>query len=74
MRRGGNHVATSRSRQMKVIASPMPTSVRASSASTKLSARANPTCATVITSAPVRITLRGPNRSTSSPTGTCMSA
>ena len=59
---------------MKVIASPMPTSVRASRASTKVSDNAKPTWATVITTAPVRMTLRGPNRSTSRPTGTCIAA
>ncbi len=59
---------------MKVMASPMPTRVRASRARTKESARANPTWARVITTAPVRMTLRGPKRSTSSPTGTCMPA
>ena len=69
-----NQVATSRSRQIHVIASPMPTKTRATSAAPYDSARANPACASTSKIAPVSITLRGPYRSTSSPTGICIPA
>ena len=74
IRRPVNQFVTTRSRQIQVIASPMPTKTRAASAAAKLSASANPVCASVSTMAPVSITLRGPYRSTSNPTGICMPA
>ena len=74
IRATANQVATSRSTQMKVIASPIPTKTRATRATGYVEASANPVCAAVITSVPVSITLRGPNRSTSSPTGICIPA
>ena len=58
--RPANQVVTSRSRQIQVIASPMPTKTRATSAAPYDSERANPACASVSTIAPVSITLRGP--------------
>ena len=74
IRRPVNQLLTSRSRQIQVIASPAPTKIRAATAAPYDSASANPACASVSVTAPVSITARGPNRSTSRPTGTCMPA
>ena len=60
IRRPENQLVTSRSRQIQVIASPMPTKTRAASAAPYDSASANPACASVSTIAPVSSTLRGP--------------
>ncbi len=73
-RRGANQVLTSRSTQMNVMASPTPTKTRATSAQAYVSANANPACASVRVMAPVRSMRRGPNRSSSRPTGICMPA
>nr|WP_231974161.1 hypothetical protein [Pseudonocardia sp. HH130630-07] len=59
---------------MKVSASPTPTSTRAATASGNEVANATMTCAAVMVSAPVSTIARAPNRSSSSPTGTCSSA
>ena len=68
--RPGNHSGTSRSTLMKVIASPAPTSTRATTAVGTLSARASTSCPTAMVTAPATIIFREPNRSSSTPTGT----
>jgi hypothetical protein len=74
IRRVGNQLLTSRSTQMNVMASPMPTKTRASSAREYVDASANPIWARVIRTVPHSSTLREPNRSTIRPTGICMLA
>ena len=74
IRRGPNHVLTSRRTHTNVMASPIPTNSRATSASAYVSAKAKPVCASVSTTAPAIRTVRGPNRSTIRPTGICMPA
>jgi hypothetical protein len=71
-RSGANHVITRRSTLMKTMASPAPTRSRAPSATGYSVARAKPSWPTVMLLIPARSSRRGPKRSTSSPTGTCM--
>ncbi len=52
VRRGENHSAASRSTEMKIIASPMPSSTRHSSARAKESTNANASCAPVSSVSP----------------------
>ena len=74
LRLAGNHEATSRSTQMNVMASPAPTSTRATTAPPTLVEKASSTWPAAITTPPVTISSRGPNRSTSTPTGICRPA
>ena len=74
LRRGGSHIATSRSTLTNVIASPMPMSSRAAIAVHTSGARAKPSCPAAISAAPVISMRREPNRSSSMPTGICMPA
>ena len=73
-RLAGNHDGISRSTLTKVIASPVPTSMRATIAPPADVVRAMYTCPPAMTSAPSAIIRREPIRSTSTPTGTCMTA
>jgi hypothetical protein len=59
---------------MKTIASPAPRTVRARSAGTKLSENAKPSWPAVMSTSPESSIRRGPNRSRSTPTGTCIPA
>jgi hypothetical protein len=70
-RRGGNQATTTASTLMKVNASPAPTSTRAAMASGSPVATASSSCPAAITSAPVTTSVRAPNRSSSTPAGTC---
>ena len=73
-RRGGNQTVTRRSTLMKVRASPVPTSTRASTAPGTVSAVASTACPAAMTSAPAVTMRREPNRSSSTPLGTCIAA
>ena len=73
-RLAGNHDGISRSTLTKVIASPVPTSIRATIAPPAEVVSASSTWPPAITSAPSAIIRREPRRSTSTPTGTCMTA
>ena len=74
VRPGGNHRATSRSRLMKTIASPIPTNTRATMPSAKVPANANPSWAQDIRATPVMSMPREPTRSRIAPTGICIPA
>ena len=73
-RRGGSQAVTSRSMLMKVTASPAPTSTRPTRASGTFGLTASSVCPSAMKAAPVAIRMRGPNRSSSSPAGTCSPA
>ena len=72
--RPGNHSDTIRSTLMNVIASPAPTSTRAATAVGTSSASPSRSWPAAIVSAPSRIIRREPNRSSATPTGTCIAA
>ncbi len=59
---------------MKIIASPAPTTARDSTAPVKDVLNAKTSCPTVISASPLTSIARGPNRSSRTPTGTCMPA
>lgn len=66
-RRAGNQRGTSRSTEMKVKASPMPTSTRPATASGSRSVSASSPCPAAMSTAPAAIITREPTRSSSSP-------
>lgn len=70
----GNQRAAIRSTLMNVIASPQPSTAREASAGPKASEKAKASCPVLSSRTPSSRTLRGPNRSTSTPTGICMAA
>ena len=69
-----NHMPITRSTLMNVIASPAPTSTRATMAVGTSVATARRNWPAAIVSAPARIIRREPNRSSATPTGTCSAA
>ena len=69
-----NHRTTSRRSEVKTIASPQPSSIRARTPEVKLSAKANHSCAAVMRTSPPRSSGLLPKRSRSTPTGTCIAA
>ena len=71
---GENQFGTSRSTEMNVTASPSPTTARAATAVGRDSVNASTSCPDAITAAPERISAFEPNRSSSSPAGTCAPA
>ena len=73
-RRAGNQDGMSRRTLTKVMASPVPTSIRATIAPAGEVVRAMSTWPPAMTSAPRATILREPMRSTSTPTGTCITA
>ncbi len=72
--RSGNHSWMSRSPGSQVAAAPAPTTQRASRLCVQVWASAKASAPTAITPMQASITRRGPSRSVSTPTGTCMSA
>src|SRR5215213_10171847 len=73
-RPAGNQLTTSRSTHTKVIASPAPTSTRATTASGRLVVNASSTCPAAMTKAPATISRFDPMRSSRIPIGTCSPA
>ena len=69
-----NQTATRRSSEVKIIASPAPSRMRAAMPTGKDPANANQNCPTVISVRPVNISRREPKRSMSTPTGICIAA
>ena len=69
-----NQTATSRSSEVKIIASPAPSRTRAAMPTGNDPANANQNCPTVIRVSPVNISRFEPNRSISTPTGICIAA
>jgi hypothetical protein len=69
-----NHTATSRSSDVKTIASPAPSMMRAAMPTGNEPANANQNCPTVIRVRPASISRFEPNRSSSTPTGICIAA
>ena len=58
----------------KIIASPAPRTARDSTAPPNDVLNAKPSCPAVISTSPLSSIARDPNRSSSTPTGTCMPA
>ncbi len=73
-RRGGNQAVTTERTLMNVSASPVPISTRAVTASGSVVASASTSWPVAIVNAPTATSVRPPNRSSSSPTGTCSAA
>ena len=69
-----NHRAATRITLTKIIASPAPTSTRARTPSSKVPTTEKSSWPPVIRASPVRIIRLDPNRSSSTPTGTCRAA
>ena len=69
-----NHIGSRRITEMKVIASPAPTSTRPTIAGPIVGDTATTTCPTVSSSAPSSTSRRGPIRSSAMPTGICSPA
>ena len=69
-----NQTATSRSSEVKIIASPAPSRMRAAMPTGNDPANANQNWPTVIRVSPVNISRLEPNRSSSTPTGICIAA
>ena len=72
--RGANHAGTRRMTLMNVIASPAPTSTRATTAQPASSASASRSWPAAMTTPPVTSSSREPNRSMRTPTGICIAA
>ena len=72
--RSPNHSATTRMTLTKIIASPAPTSIRASTPSSNVPTTANSSWPPVIRASPVRMSSLEPYRSSRTPTGTCSAA
>ena len=73
-RAGANQSGMSRITEMKVMASPAPTSTRPRTPPGMFSAKASWSWPSPISTAPPAIMAREPNRSTSTPTGICSAA
>ena len=69
-----NHTVTSRITLTKIVASPAPSSARASTASGNDVAKANASCPMVIRARPLSSRTRDPYRSSSTPIGICSPA
>ena len=69
-----NHAVTRRITLTKTMASPAPTTARASTAPAKDPEKAKPSWPTVISTSPQTSIAREPKRSSRTPTGTCMPA
>lgn len=74
IRRSGNQYGTSRSTEMKVKASPSPSTARAAIAAGRVSDTASANCPAAIRMPPVTIIVLDPTRSSSSPAGTWAAA
>jgi len=74
VRAGGNHRAISCIRLMKIMASPMPTKIRAATPAPNVLAKAKANWPPVISTTPVTNSFLAPTRSRMAPTGTCMAA
>ncbi len=73
-RRVGNQEFTSRNTEVNTAASPRPTSIRPTIAPPSSVVRPSQTWPAMTTVSPAMISTRGPRRSMSTPTGTCMAA